>query len=75
MLHGVAIATCNDAPPEIEFSEFQTRAGDNDITVYQSQWEIKDMAKFVTKEAKQKQKKNSTKYIRVSLVCIVLFEL
>lgn len=59
-------ATANDAPPEFEFTGFPTiffvRAGDNDITVYQGQREVKDMGKFIRKEASlSKKSKKRTK--------------
>lgn len=59
-------ATTNDAPPDFEFSGFPTiffvRAGDNEITVYQGQREVKDMSKFVRKEANlSKKSKTKTK--------------
>ena len=48
-------ATANDSPPGFDFTGFPTiffvRAGSNEISVYQGQREVKDMSKFMRKEA------------------------
>ena len=58
-------ATTNDAPPGFEFTGFPTiffvRAATNEISVYQGQREVKDMSKFVRKEAKLKKSKKKSK--------------
>ena len=58
-------ATANDAPPGFEFTGFPTiffvRAATNEISVYQGQREVKDMSKFVRKEAKLKKSKKKSK--------------
>lgn len=55
-------ATANDAPAQFEFTGFPTiffvRAGDNDIKIYEGQREVKDMVKFVRKEAKLTKKQS-----------------
>ena len=58
-------ATANDAPPGFDFTGFPTiffvRAGTNEISVYQGQREVKDMSKFVRKEANLKKSKKKSK--------------
>ena len=50
-------ATANDAMPEFKFTGFPTlffvSAGDNEITVYDGEREVKAMADFVKKQVKR----------------------
>lgn len=58
-------ATANDAPSGFEFTGFPTiffvSAGSNEISVYSGEREVKEMNKFVRKQANIKKTKKKTK--------------